>query len=263
MSAGDVEGLMTLLYTSTGVRKRFIDDPLSVMAAFDLDEAEQQGFLQIDRPGLVMAGNGFAYKRWKSNQWRHTQAYLLASYDKALPKEDIEPLRAMFADRIENGMTRTRKLRSTLAGTVSDLLETLPENQINHEHVLLENPRLAPVALVWRKLYGLNLHHHFLIRAFFYRASEASLGSPDTLHARPGACITYLPLTPVSDTGEPAGYVTALMNDGRPITTEALTAGRSITFPADVVQRIDVAAENLGLTRPIDVLCIKTLCAAV
>ncbi len=50
MSAVDVERLMTLLYTSTGVRKRFIDDPLSVMAAFDLDDAEQEGFLQMDRP---------------------------------------------------------------------------------------------------------------------------------------------------------------------------------------------------------------------
>jgi hypothetical protein len=263
MSAVDVEGLMTLLYTSTGTRRRFIDDPQSVMAAFDLDDAEQQGFLEMDRPGLVLAGNGFAYKRWKSNQWRHSQAYLLASYDDVLSTEDIAPLKAMFADRIATGLTKTRKLRSTFPGTVSDLLETPPENQINYEHVLLEDPRLAPVAQVWRKLCGLNLHHHFLIRAFYYRASEASLGSSHTLHARPGACITYLPLSPDAETGEPVGYVTALMNDGRPITTEALIAGRSITFPADVAQRIDAAAENVCLTRPIDVLCIKTLCAAV
>jgi hypothetical protein len=263
MSAVAVEDLMALLYTNTEIRKRFIEKPLCVMAAFDLDEAELQGFLEMDRPGLVLAGNGFAYKRWKSNQWRHTQAYMFASYGDVFSKQEIDPLRKMFADRIATGQARIRKLRSTLAGTVSDLLETHPENQINHEHVLLENPRLEPVTLVWRKLCGLNLHHHFLIRAFYYRASEASLGSSHTLHTRPGACITYLPLSPDAETGEPVGYVTALMNDGRPITTEALIAGRSITFPADVAQRIDAAAENVCLTRPIDVLCIKTLCAAV
>jgi hypothetical protein len=263
MSAVAVENLMALLYTNTGVRKSFIANPSEVMADFELDDTERAALLDTDWSGLVLAGNGFGYKRWKSNQWRHSDAYIFTSYDHIFTESDIAPLRALFAHRIEEGKVKSQKLRSTHAGTVADILKTMPENQINHEHVLLENPKLASVISVWQKLYGLNLNHHYLIRAYFYRATPEAVGSAEVLHARPGACNTYIPLSPSLENGSPAGYITALMNDGKPISKEPLIAGRFITFPADVAQRIDVDEANQNLQAPIDLLCIKTLCAAV
>jgi hypothetical protein len=261
MSAVAVENLMALLYTNTGVRKSFIANPSEIMADFELDDTERAALLNTDWPGLVLAGNGFGYKRW--NQWRHSDAYIFTSYDQIFTDSDIEPLRIMFAHRIEEGKVKTQKLRSTHAGVVGDILKTMPENQINHEHVLLENPKLTSVISIWQKLYGLNLNHHYLIRAYFYRATAEAIGVSESLHARPGACNTYIPLSSALESGSPAGYITALMNDGKPISKEPLIAGRFITFPADVAQRIDVDEANQSLQIPIDVLCIKTLCAAV
>jgi hypothetical protein len=263
MSAVAVENLMALLYTNTGVRKSFIANPSEIMADFDLDETERNALLNTDWPGLVLAGNGFGYKRWKSNQWRHSDAYIFTSYDSVFDESDIAPLRVMFTHRIEEGKIKNQKLRSTHAGVVGDILKTMPENQINHEHVLLENPKLTSVISIWQKLYGLNLNHHYLIRAYFYRATLEAIGVPESLHARPGACNTYIPLSPALESGSPAGYITALMNDGQTISKEPLIAGRFITFPADVAQRIDAGEDNPNLQTPIDVLCIKTLCAAV
>jgi hypothetical protein len=233
------------------------------MADFELDVTERTALLETDCPGLVLAGNRFGYKRWKSNQWRHSDAYLFTSYDCIFSESDITPLRAMFEHRIKEGKVKSLKLKSTHVGVVGDILKTKPENQINHEHVLLESPKLASVISVWQKLYGLNLNHHYLIRAYFYRATVEALCLPEVLHARPGACISYVPLSPALANGAPAGYITALMNDGKLISKEPLLAGRFITFPADVAQRIDVDEANQNLQAPIDVLCIKTLCAAV
>lgn len=263
MSAIAVETLMALLYTNVGIRKSFIADPEPLMADFDLDEAECAALLNMDWPGLVLAGNGFGYKRWKSNQWRHSDAYIFTSYDSVFNESDIAPLRVMFTHRIEEGKIKNQKLRSTHAGVTGDILKTMPENQINHEHVLLENPKLTSVISIWQKLYGLNLNHHYLIRAYFYRATLEAIGVPESLHARPGACNTYIPLSPALESGSPAGYITALMNDGQTISKEPLIAGRFITFPADVAQRIDAGEDNPNLRIPIDLLCIKTLCAAV
>lgn len=263
MSAVEVENLMALLYTNTGVRKSFIANPSEVMADFELDETERIALLNTDWPGLVLAGNGFGYKRWKSNQWRHSDAYIFTSYDQIFTESDIAPLKTLFDNRIEEGKVKTQKLRSTHIGIVADILKTMPENQINYEHVLLENPKLTSIISVWQKLYGLNLNHHYLIRAYFYRATIEAIGLAEALHARPGACNTYIPLSPAVTSGAPAGYVTALMNDGKTISKEPLVAGRFITFPADVAQRIDAGECNQNLQDPIDVLCIKTLCAAV
>lgn len=263
MSAVAVEKLLALLYTNTGLRKSFIANPSEVMTDFELEDMERAALLNTDWPGLILAGNGFGYKRWKSNQWRHSEAYIFTSYDHIFTESDIAPLRALFVNRIEEGKVKTQKLRSTHAGVVADILKTMPENQINHEHVLLENPKLNNVISVWQKLYGLNLNHHYLIRAYFYRVTAEAIGVAEALHARPGACNTYIPLSPALENGAPAGYVTALMNDGKTISKEPLLAGRFITFPADVVQRIEVNEANQNLQTPIDVLCIKTLCAAV
>ena len=254
---------MALLYTNVGIRKKFISNPTEVMIDFELDDAERNALLDTDWPGLVLAGNGFGYKRWKSNQWRHSDAYIFTSYDRVFTELNISPLRALFIQRIEEGKIKTQKLRSTHVGVVADILKTMPENQINYEHVLLENTKLTSVISVWQKLYGLNLNHHYLIRAYFYRATPEAIGVAETLHARPGACNTYIPLSPALENGSPAGYITALMNDGKTISKEPLIAGRIITFPADVAQRIDVGEANQNLQTPIDVLCIKTLCAAV
>ena len=190
-------------------------------------------------------------------------AYIFTSYDHIFTEPDIAPLRALFEHRIQEGKVKTQKMRSTHAGIVADILKTMPENQINYEHVLLENPKLVSVISVWQKLYGLNLNHHYLIRAYFYRATAEAVGVAEALHARPGACNTYIPLSPALKNGVPVGYVAALMNDGQIISKEPLLAGRFITFPADVAQRIDVDEANQNLQVPIDVLCIKTLCAAV
>jgi hypothetical protein len=263
MSAVAVENLLALLYTNTGVRKDFIANPSRVMMDFELDDTERTALLDMDWPGLTLAGNGFGYKRWKSNQWRHSDAYIFTSYDGVFAESDIMPLRTLFASRIAEGRVKTEKLRSTHAGIVGDVLKTMPENQINYEHVLLENPKLSSVIAVWQKLYGLNLHHHYLIRAYFYRATAEALGVAEPLHARPGVCNTYIPLSPSLADGMPVGYVTALMNDGQAISKQPLIAGRFITFPADVAQRIDASQANQNLQTPIDVLCIKTLCAAV
>lgn len=263
MSASAVENLMALLYTNTGVRKKFIDNPVSVLVDFELDDAERIALSEMDWAGLILAGNGFGYKRWKSNQWRHSDAYIFTSYKDIFSEQDIAPLNNMFNKRMADGKIKTEKVRSTHAGTVADILKVMPENQINYEHVLLENPKLASIISVWQKLYGLNLNHHYLIRAYFYRASTEAIGVSESLHARPGACNTYIPLSPALESGAPAGYITALMNNGQPISKEPLIAGRFITFPADVAQRIEVDEANRNLQHPIDVLCIKTLCAAV
>jgi hypothetical protein len=263
MTALAVENLLALFYTNPGLRKKFEAHPGEFLVEHDLTIDERSSLLNMDWPGLTLAGNGFGYKRWKSNQWRHSDAYIFTSYDKVFSEDEIFPLRAMLNNRIAEGKIKTQKLRSTHTGIVADILKTMPENQINHEHVLLENPKLASIISVWQRLYGLNLNHHYLIRAYFYRATPEAIGVAETLHARPGACNTYIPLSPALENGSPAGYITALMNDGKTISKEPLIAGRIITFPADVAQRIDVGEANQNPQTPIDVLCIKTLCAAV
>lgn len=261
MSAVAVENLLALLYTNPSVRKDFEAHPEEILAEQDLTSDERASLLAMDWPGLTLAGNGFGYKRWKANQWRHGEAYLFTAYDDLFAEDDLSPVRALFQRRIASQNVTTEKRRSTHPGMIWELLKVMPENQINHEHVLLENQRLAAVSALWRRLNALHLHTHYLIRAYFLRVTAGEPGPFEALHARPGACITYVPL---SGPGTPQAHVTAAMRDGQTICREPLRAGRCITYPADVAQRIDVeAGADSQAHEPVDVLCIKTLCAGV
>lgn len=261
MSAVAVENLLALFYTNPSVRKDFEAHPEAMLAEQDLTSDERASLLAMDWPGLTLAGNSFGYKRWKANQWRHGDAYLFTAYEDIFTEDDLSPVRAIFQQRIASQKVSTTKLRSTHPGMISELLKVMPENQINHEHVLLENPRLSSVCALWRRLTELHLHTHYLIRAYFLRVCAEGSGPMEAQHARPGACITYVPL---SGPGTPEAHVTAAMRDGKTICREPLQAGRCITYPADVAQRIEVGAgADLQQHGPVDVLCIKTLCAGV
>ncbi len=270
MGAIAVETLMAALYTNHALRRAFMSDPHPILDRYDLTEDERASLLLTDKPGLVLAGNSFAYKRWKANQWRHKKAYTFTSYDEVFGELDISPVRELFSRRFDARDFSTkelikikRRLIYTHAGISVELLDVAPGNQHNHEHVLMENQLLAPVARIWKRLFDLNLRDHFLIRLYFFHATPEGLGIPKTLHPRPGAYITYIPLGPVGEE-KARGFVTCLTNDRRvTFVREPLQAGRVITYPADVVQSIECAAGNESLSRPIDLLCIKSLCAAV
>lgn len=261
MSAVAVENLLALLYTNPCMRKDFEACPDAILAGQDLTPDERASLLAMDWPGLTLAGNSFGYKRWKANQWRHSEAYLFTTYENLFAGDDLSPVHALFHQRIASRNYSTGKLRSTHPGMISELFKVMPENQIDHEHVLLENPRLSKVCALWRRLNKLHLHNHYLIRAYFVRPAAQERGPLEGLHARPGTCITYVPLT---GHGVPRAFVTAAMRDGRVICREPLLAGRCITYPADVAQRIDIqTGAGLPGHDPVDVLCIKTLCAGV
>lgn len=269
MGAIAVETLMAALYTNHALRRAFLSDPHPVLDRYDLTVDERASLLSTDKPGLVLAGNSFAYKRWKANQWRQVRAYTFASYDSIFGESDIAPVRELFTRRFDakdfssKRKLIKRKLIYSHSGLTSQLLDAKPGNQINHEHVLMENAALAPVARIWRRLFDLNLRDHFLIQLYFFRATPKGLGIPESLHPRPGAFITYVPLGPVGEE-EAGGSVTSLTNDRCVVVaTEPLQAGRVITYPADVLQRIECAPGNESLSRAIDLLCIKSLCAAV
>ena len=261
MSAVAVEDFLALLYTNPCIRKEFEARPEAILEGQDLTPDERASLLAMDWPGLTLAGNSFGYKRWKANQWRHSEAYLFTAYENVFTGDDLSPVHAIFQERIASQRYATGKLRSTHPGMVCELFKVMPENQINHEHVLLENPELQKVCALWRRLNDLHLHNHYLIRAYFLRPAAQESALLEGLHARPGTCITYVPLT---RHGAPRAFVTAAMRDGRVICREPLLAGRCITYPADVAQRIDIeAGARLPDHDTVDVLCIKTLCAGV
>ncbi len=269
MGAIAVETLMAALYTNHALRRTFLSDPRPVLDRYDLTAEERASLLSTDKPGLVLAGNSFAYKRWKANQWRQARAYTFAGYDSIFGESDIAPVRELFSRRFDGKDFSSKrklikgKLIYTHVGLTSALLKVKPGNQVNHEHVLMENPALVPVTRIWQRLFDLNLRDHFLIRLYFFRATPEGLGIPESLHPRPGAFITYVPLGRFGE-DEAGGSVTSLTNDRRVVVaTEPLQAGRVITYPADVLQRIECVPGNESLSRPIDLLCIKTLCAAV
>lgn len=195
MSAVAVENLLALLYTNPCMRKDFEACPDAILAGQDLTPDERASLLAMDWPGLTLAGNSFGYKRWKANQWRHSEAYLFTTYENLFAGDDLSPVHALFHQRIASRNYSTGKLRSTHPGMISELFKVMPENQIDHEHVLLENPRLSKVCALWRRLNKLHLHNHYLIRAYFVRPAAQERGPLEGLHARPGTCITYVPLT--------------------------------------------------------------------
>jgi len=79
MGAIAVETLMAALYTNHALHMAFMSDPHPILDRYDLTEDERASLLLTDKPGLVLAGNSFAYKRWKANQWRHKKAYTFAA----------------------------------------------------------------------------------------------------------------------------------------------------------------------------------------
>lgn len=269
MGAIAVEDLMAALYTNHALRRAFLSEPHTILDRYDLTEEERGSLLSTDKPGLVLAGNSFAYKRWKANQWRFVKVYPFTSYDDVFGDADLGPVRELFSRRFDTGNFSSkktlvkRKVVYTHSGISSAVLSTAPGNQHNHEHVLMESPALAPVARIWKRLFDLTLRDHFLIRLYFFRATVEGLGISERLHPRPGAYITYVPLGSLEEK-EPAGFITALMSDAQAVVAkEPLRPGRAITYPADALQRIDAASGNESLSRPIDLLCVKSLCAAV
>ncbi|MEO0014367.1 MAG: hypothetical protein RLZZ535_2756 [Cyanobacteriota bacterium] len=250
---------MAIFYTNAGARKKFELNPSNFLEGYELTVEERNSLMNMDWPGLTLAGNGFGYKRWKANQWRCAEAYLFTSYNDVFTSSHLDSVSLLFKNKIDNEKVKHEKLHATHAGIVGHLLKVPPENQINYEHVLFEDESLQSVTAVWRRLCELNLHNHYLIRAYLHRATKDTFNSPEILHSRPGVYISYVPLT----SSDKNYYVTALLNNGDIICKEPLLYGRVITFPADVTQRIECDDGANDLPHTLDMLCIKTLCAAV
>lgn len=261
MSSTAVEDLMALLYTNQTVRQAFIHDPGPWLQRYELSRSEAESFLDMDWPGLTLAGNSFGYKRWKANQWRHARCYQFVAYEDVLPREVLQSIAGLARSSFCEGRWRRKKLKSTLPGETCDLLDAMPENQINYEHLLLEaDATFEPLKQAWRRVTQLACHQHYLIRAYLFRADSETVTSSGALHPRPGSATVYIPLID-SPPGEGRLSVYALQNNGDLVCENALSAGAMIAYPSDVVQGIRPArGASLGANLT---LCFKTLCASV
>jgi hypothetical protein len=261
MSSIAVEDLMALLYTNQSVRQAFIRNPRPWLARYELSESESASFLEMDLPGLTLAGNSFGYKRWKANQWRHARCYQFLAYSNVLSSTNLNSVADLASSSFCEHRWRRRKLKSTLAGETCDLLDVMPENQINFEHVLLEaDDSFEPLKRAWRQITQLACHQHYLIRAYLFKARTETVTTPSALHPRPGSATVYIPL-PTRAPRETAMMAYALQNNGELIREDEMNPGTMIVYPSDVVQGIRTRnghPPESNLT-----LCMKTLCASV
>jgi hypothetical protein len=258
MSAAHAELLLASLYTDHDVRRAFLRDPDSVISLFELDASERQSFIEIDRPGLVLAANCFSYKRWKATQRRHLLSRQFVSYTHLFDADLLGRARKLLDARIGAGLFSQRPRELTPHGLVSDLLSAMPGNQINHEHAFLESPHLAVLGPIWQRLFGLHLRDHHLVRLYFLRLSESAPQDAMTLHPRPGTYTTYVPLGPDA-------FKSALRieyGDGASPRYFPLTSGTVVTVPSDVRQVVEIGSCRTP-EQGYAFLCVKTLSAAV
>ena len=71
MSRPAFEAFLARLYVDAAFRAAFLADQTGVARAAGLDEGEVAALGAIDRQGLVLAANSFAYKRAAKNRRPH------------------------------------------------------------------------------------------------------------------------------------------------------------------------------------------------
>jgi hypothetical protein len=213
----------------------------------------------MDLPGLQLAANSFAYKRWRSSRRRFLAHRQVAVYDDLLEAEPQTRARQLLEDHRTRGLLRPASRAWLPPGRSSELLDALPTNQIDLRHVLRESPHCQLLLPLWGALSRGPLRHHHLVRAYFL---EPELGSgPDglvLLHDVPGAFTTYVLLCPgegslhlvLSGGGAQASHRTAI----------PLVSGQVVIVPSDLPQGLAGPAQAAA-TAPVFLLCLKTLAA--
>jgi Rps23 Pro-64 3,4-dihydroxylase Tpa1-like proline 4-hydroxylase len=114
-----------------------------------------------------------------------------------------------------------------------DFLKTLRTNQEDHEHLLLENPDLAPIRGLWLRIKEDHLQGHALVRCYANAHTFGIEGYPHTDSRKPGNYTTIFYVNPVWKP-EWAGE-TVFLNDLGDISNAVLPKpGRVVIFDGRV-----------------------------
>jgi hypothetical protein len=229
-----------------------------VLASFELTSDEHQALLELDRPGLTLAGNSFSAKRAKYKRWMHTQVKQVPVYASLIPPPLLAGIGALIRERASRQANVTACLPHVRLRQRLDFVPFQAQSLHNREHMLYELPGLQALATTWELLRSAVLLNHHMLRCYGITAGAPQKTEIHREHPRPGTFLTYVVVNEGAEALKEAHL--ELLNERHEVVGRfALGAGTAVVMSADILHRVDPAGAS-GSAGPL-LLVFKSLAA--